>query len=298
MHGECCVATVVIKCCTKITAYTGKSGTHLVGFTFFKKSIHFHRMSKDKLADISTRAPKKEDKSDIKATTQSLLKELDELQNLLYAEKKTAVLIVLQGMDASGKDGTIRNVFGQLNPQGVTVQAFKAPTEEELSHDFLWRIHKHTPARGMMQIFNRSHYEDVLIQRVHGWIDEKTAFQRMKAINHFEQLLTKHNNTLIFKFYLHISPEEQKERLEERTQDPTKMWKYNAADITEAKLWDKYRAAYDDVIENCNDIPWTIVPADNNWYKEYVIAKTVRDALKELDMKYPKIKTSNAATAI
>ncbi|PUZ27765.1 polyphosphate kinase [Chitinophaga costaii] len=250
-------------------------------------------MAKDKLADISTHAPKKEDKAEIKAHTKHILRELDELQNLLYAGKKYSLLVVLQGMDASGKDGTIRNVFGQLNPQGVTVQAFKAPTEEEAAHDFLWRIHKHTPAKGMFQVFNRSHYEDVLIQRVHSWIDDKVAFQRMKAINQFEQLLTKHNDTIILKFYLHISPEEQAKRLAERTENPMKMWKYNASDLAEAKLWDKYQAAYDDVIEHCNDIPWHIVPADNNWYKEYYIAKTVRDALKELDMHYPRLKTSD-----
>lgn len=251
-------------------------------------------MAKDKLADISTKAPNKDEKAEIKAKTEKIIAELDELQNLLYAGKKHALLVVLQGMDAAGKDGTIRKVFGQLNPQGVTVQPFKGPTEDELAHDFLWRIHQHAPARGMIQVFNRSHYEDVLIQRVHSWIDDKVAYQRMKAINHFEQLLAKHNDTVILKFYLHISPEEQAERLAERTEDPTKMWKYNASDLAEAKLWDKYRAAYDDVFENCNDIPWHIVPADNNWYKEYYIAKTVRDALKELDMHYPRLKTSDA----
>jgi PPK2 family polyphosphate:nucleotide phosphotransferase len=200
------------------------------------------------------------------------------------------MLIVLQGMDASGKDGAIRNVLGKLNPLGVRAQAFKAPTEEELEHDFLWRIHKHAPARGMIQVFNRSHYEDVLIQRVHNWIDDDTAYKRMKAINDFEKLLSEHNNTQILKFYLHISQEEQQQRLEERTEDTRKMWKYNEKDIEEAKLWKQYRKAYEDAIEECSYIPWIIVPSDSNWYKEHIIAKTVRDTLKGLKMKYPVLK--------
>lgn len=243
-------------------------------------------MSKKRLSGISTEAPKKFDKEVIKAATTEILKELDELQNLLYAEHKWSVLVVLQGMDASGKDGAIRNVFSPLNPLGVKVQPFKAPTAEEASHDFLWRIHQHVPAKGMIQIFNRSHYEDVLIQRVHKWIDEKTVRQRMRSINDFERLLAD-NNTMVLKFYLHISKEAQLQRLTERTEDPRKMWKYNDKDLAEAKLWKKYMEAYEDVFQECNRIPWIIVPSDNNWFKEYIIAKTLRDALKELKMKYP-----------
>lgn len=245
-------------------------------------------MSKKRLSGISTEAPKKFDKEVIKAATAEILQELDELQNLLYAEHKWSVLVVLQGMDASGKDGAIRNVFSPLNPLGVKVQPFKAPTAEEASHDFLWRIHQHVPEKGMIQIFNRSHYEDVLIQRVHKWIDEKTVRQRMRSINDFERLLAD-NNTVVLKFYLHISKEAQLQRLTERTEDPRKMWKYNDKDFAEAKLWKKYMAAYEDVFLQCNRIPWIIVPADNNWFKEYIIAKTLRDALKELKMKYPSI---------
>ena len=174
---------------------------------------------------------------EIKRKNRAIVEELNELQNLLYAEGKHAVLIVIQGMDASGKDGVIRNVFGKLNPQGVLVKSFKAPTAEELSHDFLWRIHSHAPAKGMIQLFNRSHYEDILITRVHKWCDDETAKKRMKAINNFEKLLAEHNNTVILKFYLHISPEEQQGRLEERIKDATKQWKYNENDFTEAKLW-------------------------------------------------------------
>lgn len=247
-------------------------------------------MAKIKLSDISTAAPKKLDKDVIKAATGQLVEELDELQNLLFAQHKWSVLVVLQGMDASGKDGVIRNVLGTLNPLGVSANAFKAPTEEELDHDFLWRIHQHAPAKGKIQVFNRSHYEDVLVQRVHKWVDEKTVFARMKAINDFERLLSEHNNTQILKFYLHVSEKEQRKRLEERTEDPRKMWKYNEKDFEEAKLWQNYRKAYEDVFAACSDIPWIIVPADDNWYKEYLVAKTLRDTLKKLKMKYPMLK--------
>lgn len=247
-------------------------------------------MGKIKLDAIDTRAPKELDKRATKEKTAKLLEELDELQNLLYAESKNAVLVVIQGMDASGKDGVIRNVFGQLNPQGVTVQSFKAPTPEELSHDFLWRIHHHAPARGMIQLFNRSHYEDILITRVHKWCDDKTAKKRMRAINDFENLLKEHNNTQILKFYLHVSPKEQEERLTARINDSKKQWKYNEKDFDEAKLWNDYMQVYEDCFENCNDVPWTIVPADQNWYKEYIIAKQLHDTLEDLHMKYPGLK--------
>ncbi|HEY6899279.1 MAG TPA: PPK2 family polyphosphate kinase [Puia sp.] len=247
-------------------------------------------MGKIKLKDIDTRAPKDWDKQETKDKLVDILAELDELQNLLFAESKHSLLVVIQGMDASGKDGTIRNVFGKLNPQGVLVKSFKAPTAEELSHDFLWRIHAHTPAKGYIQLFNRSQYEDILITRVHKWIDDETAHARMKAINRFENLLVEHNSTHILKFYLHISPEEQKKRLDERTSNPAKMWKYNEDDYKEARLWDDYMQAYEDCFENCNDVPWTIVPSDQNWYKEYIIAKAVRNTLKDLKMQYPGLK--------
>lgn len=243
-----------------------------------------------RLSEISTKAPKELDKKAIKEQTQTLLKELDKLQYLLYAEGKHSVLVILQGLDASGKDGAINNVFAEMNPQGVMVKSFKVPTEEELKHDFLWRIHQNVPAKGMVQIFNRSQYEDVLVTRVHGWCDDATAQKRFDAINNFETLLTLHNNTVIFKFYLHISVEEQQQRLHERIEDPTKQWKYNERDFEEAKLWDKYMQMYEDVFENCSAVPWTIVPADQNWYKEYIIAKTLVEALKNLNMKYPQLK--------
>lgn len=252
-------------------------------------------MAKIKLADISTRAPEALEKKATKEKTASILEELDELQNLLYAESKHALLVVIQGMDASGKDGVIRNVFGSLNPQGVYVKSFKVPTAEELSHDFLWRVHLATPAKGMIGIFNRSHYEDILVTRVHGWCNDELAEKRMHAINHFEELLSQHNSTIILKFYLHVSEQEQNERLQERTSNPAKQWKYNARDLEEAKLRPQYYKMYEDCFEYCNKIPWTIVPSDQNWYKEYIIAGAVRDALVELKMQYPSIGDKQAA---
>lgn len=243
-----------------------------------------------KLSEISTRAPKEMSKDETKKKFGEILEELDELQNLLAAEGKHSLLIIIQGMDASGKDGAIKNVFGTLNPQGVSVKSFKTPSAEELGHDFLWRIHMHTPIKGNIQIFNRSHYEDILITRVHKWIDDDTAYKRMKAINDFEQLLVEHNETRILKFYLHVSKEEQAERLNERISDTRKQWKYNENDFKEAKLWDDYMKVYEEAFEKCNNIPWTIVPADQNWFKEYTIALTVRDLLKGLNMKYPGMK--------
>lgn len=180
-------------------------------------------MDKIKLNKIDTRAPKDFDKKDIKEKTMAILEELDELQNLLYAENKHSILVVIQGIDGSGKDGVIRNVLGNMNPQGVTVKSFKAPTAEEAAHDFLWRIHQHAPQKGMIRVFNRSHYEDILVTRVHKWCNDDMAKKRMKAINDFEELLQEHNSTHILKFYLHVSQEEQHERLSERLKDPAKM---------------------------------------------------------------------------
>jgi len=243
-----------------------------------------------KLKEISTRSPKDVDKVETKAKFEKLREEFDELQNLLFASNTYSLLVVIQGMDASGKDGAIRNVFSSTNPQGVTVTSFKVPTEEEAAHDFLWRIHMNTPRKGMIRIFNRSHYEDVLVTRVHKWCDDETARKRMNAINDFEELVSKHNNTRILKFYLHVSREEQMERLKERTSDPAKMWKYNEKDFSEAALYDEYHKMYEDCFEHCDKVPWIIVPADQNWYKEYVMIQAILETLRSLDMKYPGFK--------
>ena len=239
---------------------------------------------------MSTHAPDKLDKSAIKKETSKIIKRLDELQYLMYAEGKHALLVVLQGMDASGKDSTIRKVFGSLNPQGVRVQSFKVPSKEEMEHDFLWRIHPHVPPMGYIGIFNRSHYEDVLITRVHGWIDDQTALLRMESINDFEKHLER-NKIAVLKFYLHLSKKEQGVRLEERMKDPTKAWKYNPADFKERKDWDAYQHAYEEVLERCGpSIPWNIVPADQHWYKDYLIAKKVCETLEGFHLKLPSFK--------
>ena len=239
------------------------------------------------LSALSTRAPKDLDKEKTKEKLVAILKELDELQNLLYANSKQNLLVVLQGMDASGKDGVINNVFTSINPQGISVTSFKAPDQKELAQDFLWRLHAHAPTKGMIKIFNRSQYEDVLITRVHKWINDEVAEQRMKAINDFEELLQRHNNTTILKFYLHISREEQTQRMKERTDNPQKFWKYNPNDEKEAVLWPDYMKAYEDCFRHCNAIPWIIVPSDQNWYKEYLVANEILKTLKGFNLQYP-----------
>ena len=252
-------------------------------------------MTHPSLAKTDTRAPKKLQKEAVKKETLKLKLKLEELQNLMYAEGKHALLVVLQGMDASGKDGVVKNVFDAVNPMGCRVIPFKKPTEPEMKHDFLWRIHAQVPEKGMIHVFNRSHYEDVLIQRVHKWIDEKTVQQRFTHINNFEKLLTD-TNTHILKFYLHVSPEEQLLRLQERMSDRTKMWKHNDADMQERKLWPQYRKAYEDVFAKCSAaVPWHIIPADQNWYKEYLIAKATVELLSRLNMKFPGLKKADKA---
>jgi PPK2 family polyphosphate:nucleotide phosphotransferase len=250
------------------------------------------QMSKIKLGDMDTRAPEKLNKEHTKKEIQKLKFRLEELQNLFFAESKHALLIILQGMDASGKDGAIKNVFNSMNPMGSRVIAFKQPAELEMKHDFLWRIHKQVPEKGMIHIFNRSHYEDVLIQHVHDWIKDKVVRQRFVHINNFEKLLTE-SGTSVLKFYLHISKEEQLSRLEERMQDKTKMWKHNDSDIKERTYWNDYMYAYEDVFEKCSEhAPWHIVPADQNWYKEFIIARKVVETMESFKMKYPGLKES------
>lgn len=248
-------------------------------------------MSVFDLEAISTLPPESFDKEATKEKTKELVKELDDLQYLLFAESKRSILIVLQGMDASGKDGAVREVFSSVNPQGVRVKSFKKPTERELSQDFLWRVHQHTPPKGMIQIFNRSHYEDVLITRVIGLVDDETAHKRFEYINNFERMLQDHG-TAILKFYLHISEEEQQERFRERMEIRRKFWKHNPDDHETARLWPAYRKVYQDMFQYCGpDIPWEIIPSDKNWYKEYIIAQRLVDTLKGFNMKFPELET-------
>lgn len=245
---------------------------------------------KIKLSDISTRAPKDLNKDTIRHETMLLIDEMNLLQDILIASKQRSMLVILQGMDASGKDGAVKKVFGQLNPLGIRLQTFKKPTEEEMAHDFLWRIHKVTPQKGEIVVFNRSHYEDVLIQRIHGWISEEVVQQRFEAINNFEKLLEQ-NGTKIIKCYLHISPEEQLKRLQERVTVPQKMWKHHQSDWDEREHWDAYMSAYESVFEHCSKhAKWHIIPVDQNWKKENLIAKLVRDELRKMKLHYPLIK--------
>ncbi len=213
-----------------------------------------------------------------------LSKELTRLQELLYAASDHAVLVVLQGRDTSGKDGTIKSVMGPLNALGCYVASFKVPTQEELAHDFLWRIHKHTPARGEIAIFNRSHYEEVLVVRVHNLAPESVWRKRYDHINGFEKLLAD-TDTVILKFYLHISKKEQEERLIEREQDQTKYWKLSAGDWKEREYWNAYTRAYEDAINRCSTpyAPWFIVPADKKWFRNLAVAEAMVDALKPFE---------------
>ncbi len=219
-----------------------------------------------------------------------LQERLDHLQDLLFAERRWKLLIILQGMDTSGKDGTIRHAMSGLDPQGIRVLSFKKPTEEELGHDFLWRIHSKVPAGGEVAIFNRSHYEDVLVVRVHGLVPEKVWRKRYQEINDFEKMLVE-NNTVILKFFLHISKEEQLVRLRERVKDPEKRWKFQHTDIEERKFWDDYMEAYQEAIAKTSTdaAPWYVVPSNAKWYRNYVVGSVIVDKLESLKMKYPKI---------
>ncbi len=242
------------------------------------------------LADISTKPPKDADKETTKAKTAELLEKLLELQKKLYAQAEYSLLVVLQGLDASGKDGAINHVFSGLNLLGIQVVAFKAPTEEEKAHDFLWRIHRWAPANGMINVFNRSHYEDVLVPRVEKWVKGEEITKRYQHINHFEQLLADHNTVLV-KCYLHVSEAEQQERLQERTENREKFWKHSDKDQEVVAKREAYLEAYEDIFKHCSDpFPWHIIPADKNWYKTYSIAKAVVEALEKLPLAYPALK--------
>lgn len=222
-----------------------------------------------------------------------LNEQLEVLQELLYAEHHYKVLVVLQGMDTSGKDGAIRHVFEGVNPQGVRVANFKVPTPIEMDHDYLWRVHRQTPGKGEMVIFNRSHYEDVLVVRVHQLVPEDVWSRRYTQINNFERLLAE-EGTIILKFFLHISLEEQRERLQARLDDSNKHWKFNLGDLKERKLWPDYQKAYEDVLSKTSTkyAPWYIVPSDRKWYRNLVIANVIVDTLRKLKMSYPAPKES------
>ena len=219
---------------------------------------------------------------------QELNLKLEKLQELLYAEHKHRILVVLQGMDTSGKDGVIRQVFEGVNPQGVKVANFKVPTQDELDRDYLWRVHARVPAKGEIVIFNRSHYEDVLVVRVHRLVAEEIWQKRFEQICNFEKMLSEEGVTIL-KFFLHISKEEQKKRLQSRLDEPDKRWKFNPGDLKERAIWDQYMQAYEDVLNKTStkEAPWYIVPSDRKWYRNLVVAETLVKTLADLDMKYP-----------
>ena len=244
---------------------------------------------KIKLADIDTRAKGEFDDKDAgKAHAEALVKRIAKLQRALYAEHKQSLLIVLQATDTGGKDGAIRHLLTGVNPQGVRVWSFGVPTALELSHDFLWRVHEKAPAAGMINVWNRSHYEDVLVVRVHDLVSPDVWKARYQHINHFEKLLTD-SGTTILKFYLHISKEEQKERLQDRLDEPDKNWKFNPSDLKERESWDDYQVAYEDMINNCSTewAPWNVVPADRKWARNVAIAEKVVATLEQMNPQYP-----------
>ena len=222
------------------------------------------------------------------AKLEKLNGKLETLQELMFAEHKQKVLVVLQAMDTGGKDGAIRRVFDRVNPAGVRVASFKAPTQEELDHDYLWRVHKQVPGKGELVVFNRSHYEDVLVVRVHNYVPPEVWSKRFDQINEFERNLAE-NGTTILKFYLHIDLDEQKERLQARLDDPTKRWKFRLGDLEERKLWPEYMKAFEDVLSKTSTeyAPWYIVPANRKWFRDLVISSVLVDTLEGLKMKYP-----------
>ncbi|MEO9254881.1 MAG: PPK2 family polyphosphate kinase [Tepidiformaceae bacterium] len=227
-------------------------------------------------------------KSDCEEGIEGLRTRLNELQDLLYADKRYALLVVLQAIDTGGKDGTIKSVFREVGPLGCSVASFGVPTDLELRHDYLWRYHLRTPERGQVVIFNRSYYESVLVERVHEIVDKETWTRRYDELNAFEEYLA-NQQTIVMKFYLHISKDEQQERLQSRVDDPNKRWKFHTADLAERKRWDDYQEAFADMLSNCNteQAPWHVVPADHKWYRDVVVAKALIERLEGLDLRYP-----------
>lgn len=230
------------------------------------------------------------DEEQTKADTAALAKEIDTLQDRLYAEGSRSLLVILQGTDTSGKDGTIRSVFNATGPLGVSVHAFGPPSKLELAHDYLWRVHAVCPRRGTIGIFNRSHYEDVLIGKVRKFAPEAVIEQRYEQINAFEKILAE-NGTTILKFMLHISKDEQKERLQARLDDPTKNWKFNPGDLEDREHWDVYQEAYETMLHRCSTpwAPWHVIPADRKWVRNAAIANIVKATLEEMNPQYPKV---------
>lgn len=244
-------------------------------------------MSKTRLNTISTKAPEEIDKEAYDIKLDALQKEMFALQHKLYASMQYSFLIIFQGIDTSGKDSTIRHVFSCVDPLGVQATSFKAPTDVELLHDYMWRIFQKLPEKGMIQIFNRSYYEDILFPSIQKTLSKKEIEKRYTFINAFEEHLS-NNKTIILKFYLHISQNEQKKRILERINDPLKKWKYSKEDLNSSGKWKNYTKVYEEIIDRCSSkTPWIIVPADNKWYRNYVVASVIVKHLKKLNLKYP-----------
>lgn len=259
------------------------------------------RVEPGKRVDLSKHDPRDtaglSDKEDTRAAIAADAAAIDALQTRLYAEGRQALLVVLQGMDCAGKDGTARSVFNSCGPIGVTVTSFKGPSVEDLAHDFLWRIHEKCPPRGYIGLFNRSHYEDVLVVKVKKLAPSDEIEQRYEQINHFEKQLAE-NGTRVLKFMLHISKDEQKKRLEERVADETKRWKFNPGDLEDRLLWNDYTKAYEEALSRCSTehAPWHVIPADRNWVRNAIIGRIVRETLQEMDPQLPKPKGWDPAT--
>lgn len=244
-------------------------------------------MSKIKLNNFHTKAPEKIDKATYKLELEKLYKELFTLQHLFYASHSYSFLIIFQGIETAGKDSTIRNVFSHVNPLGVHATSFKTPCDIEREHDYMWRIFQKLPEKGMIQIFNRSHYEDILVPTVQKTLPKQLIEKRYDFINDFEHHLLD-NKTLILKFFLHISENEQQKRIQERLTDPLKKWKYSDEDLKSSKKWKAYTQAYEQILNSCSpEIPWVIIPADNKWYRNYLVSSTIVKQLKLLNLKYP-----------
>ncbi|MCC6611987.1 MAG: polyphosphate kinase 2 family protein [Anaerolineae bacterium] len=257
----------------------------------FGSKVHLKDYDPDYCEDLDKKTAKKEE--------DQLEKRLAALQEMLYAQNKSALLVVFQAMDAGGKDGAIKKVFDSVNPQGVHVTGFKVPTPEELAHDFLWRVHMATPGRGYIGIFNRSHYEDVLVVRVNELVPREVWERRYDDINAFEKLLTD-NGVTILKFYLHISKDEQKQRFQERLDNPDKHWKFSMGDLSVRARWDDYMSAYEDALTLCNTAyaPWHIVPANRKWYRDLVVTRTIVHAMEQMGLAYPEPKEDLSGVVI
>lgn len=248
------------------------------------EEVHLDKIDPDDTSGFDSKSQDEADES------KKLNEKLRQLQEMLYAEHKMKILVVLQAVDTGGKDGVIHRVFEGVNPQGVQVAHFGVPTPEELDHDFLWRHHKQAPGKGEIVIFNRSHYEGVLVERVHKLVPEDVWQRRYREINDFERLLSE-DGTVLLKFYLHISKGEQKKRLEERLADPTKQWKFSSNDVPERKHWDEYMKAYEEALTKTSSewAPWHLIPSNHKWYRDLVVSRIIVKAMEKMDLHYPKL---------